>query len=623
MALAVDPLKAVKIQDPRVDLDVTQKYLIEVGAGDNSFRPVSTSSVSNSSISFSAPPPNQNVVIDNKVYVRIQMDFVFTPTVPLDDGEYTLNIGSQDALRAFPFAQVCNSLSVNINNSTFTTNIKDYIEPLMRYNMDHEMFSYDLTGTPCMQDQYQDYRDGVNMARNPLGYYGANMTEQTRGGFIYTITANPPSQVGVNQFPVARVSVIITEPLFLSPFNFAKKNHKGFIGVQTMDVTFNLGDLTRAWSRSPAARAVNIEVQIPNNNVNALLFNYLTPQVNDVIPETNVYPYYSIDRFVTNLGDVNNNTGLAQRPMSNIQLNSIPKRLYIFARIRNADQTFNTSDAYARIDRISVNFNNRSGLLSSATSFDLWQMSVRNGLKMSYPQWYQYTGSVLCLDPSKDLSLSPLEANGLLGSFNLNFTIDIFNPSGTYAGSNGVSNGVAINYDLYCVVVSEGSFTIINGNSVPQIGVISEREVLSSPELHAENYYDMHEPMDYFGGNIFQKIKSAAKKIAPYAQKAIEVGKKAAPIGKLAVETFLPRFMPGLEAASPYVSKGAEFAEDLLEKIKASGYSEEEAQKVLMKMLKSAAKGGVYAGSGVVGGKAAPKRKLAARAKKGGMLEYY
>jgi hypothetical protein len=133
-----------------------------------------------------------------------------------------------------------------------------------------------------------------------------------------------------------------------------------------------------------------------------------------------------------------------------LSLQTVPSRLYIACKQSTLGTTSTppvspniygapmTSAAYnetcACINSVSLTFNNSSGLLSNATPHDLYYISKKNGLKMSFAQWtansYQTNtyapssiplvnnmsyGSVLCIDPSCDLSLPPTLSAGVNG----------------------------------------------------------------------------------------------------------------------------------------------------------------------------------------------------------------
>ena len=78
-----------------------------------------------------------------------------------------------------------------------------------------------------------------------------------------------------------------------------------------------------------------------------------------------------------------------------------------------------SSDNFASIENVSINFSGVSGILASAQHYELYRLSVDNGLKMTYSQWRHYTGSVLCLDFAKNMGLRPNQCVSMLGTYDL------------------------------------------------------------------------------------------------------------------------------------------------------------------------------------------------------------
>ena len=56
MSYTFEPLKAIKDFDPRVDFEEKRVWAVKTGGSQVSWKPVQSTSVSNSSIQFSAPP---------------------------------------------------------------------------------------------------------------------------------------------------------------------------------------------------------------------------------------------------------------------------------------------------------------------------------------------------------------------------------------------------------------------------------------------------------------------------------------------------------------------------------------------------------------------------------------
>jgi hypothetical protein len=165
---------------------------------------------------------------------------------------------------------------------------------------------------------------------------------------------------------------------------------------------------------------------------------------------------------------------------------------------------------------LSVNFDNFSGLLSSTSAEQLYEMSVHNGLDMSYAQWLgaghsslanalntvatglippaqattgqgdvqfgttsglggygrvPLTGGFLVLKPGKDITLQTGQAPSLVGNFTFQFNLTVKN--NTTLACNAVS--------LYVVTVNSGFFESIRGSSRIIKGVLSEQDIISAP----------------------------------------------------------------------------------------------------------------------------------------------
>jgi hypothetical protein len=525
MSLAISPFPIVQVTDPRIDVGKQRSYAVLEGGSTVSWKPNISTSYSTSSIQFSAPPPNPRVLVDREVKIVYPIQLSFTGT---SSSGNLLQIGSNDALRAYPISSTLTTLAVTINNSQVSINMSDVIQALLRVSTDRNERGMDYSLCPAMVDQSASYDTLLGSVRNPLGFYGDNTAEEARGGFPLTIVSNTPTS--------AVIQAIVTESIYLSPFLFSKCSGEssGFIGVQTLDFTFTLGNLARMWSHN-AVSGNNITAITPSFFAPPqLLFNYITPKDIQLIPDSVAYPYYEVDRYptpaiaiapMTNYV-VPNNTVSVQS--NNIQLNSIPRRIYVFARQQNSDQTYNSADFFARIVNISVNWNNNSGLLSSATEQDLWRLARKNGVSLSWPQWTQYVGSVLPLEMGTDIGLGTLESAGLLGTFQLQMTVTLGNihPTDT------------INFSLYVMTISEGAFTITQNRSIKQVGVISRQDVLDAGNAPAVNYQQLA------GGDFFSGLKSVIGTIAEGVQKALPIARVLAPVAK----TLIPGAAPILSA---------------------------------------------------------------------------
>lgn len=559
MSLNLTPLQVVEVRDSRTVIR-NKEYAILKGGSQCSWKPYTTTSVSSSSIQFSTPPPSPKIFIDRKQYVQIPVRITLNCAAP--NANNLLRSGF-DSPRAFPLSSSLNTLTVNINNTAVSLNMSDILPALLRYNTTAQLKEHDYSMTPSCLDQFQEYIDGVGSIRNSLGDYGDSNDESVmgRGGFAqYNVLTNTPGQ--------AVIDCLFTEPIFLSPFYFGHGNATAFIGVQTMDWNFTF--LTNSWARmwSHAIGGANAPGAITSGStiftgfspafsvpgapiLPQLLFNYITPQELQHIPSAMEYSYFNIDRYPTDYSSsaLAPNTSMTM-VSNNIQLQSIPRRMYIFARNSNAIQQSNANytDTFLALSNLRVNWNNQSGLFSSATQQDLYKMSVKNHCNLSWTQWsggpvYGNTinstgaystkvgtvGSVLCIEFGTDIGLSDLECGGILGTYQLQINV-------TATNINQTNN---VFPTLYIVTVSEGVFNILDNRSVSQIGVVSKQDVMEAKQ-HLSDYVDYEMIQEINGGNFFSGIAkfghNLVEKIRPVAHKIYEIGKKIAPYVKTGID---------------------------------------------------------------------------------------
>ena len=347
------------------------------------------------------------------------------------------------------------------------------------------------------------------------------------------------------------ISATFTEPIFLSPFLYMDSpyNRQGLLGINTLSFTFNVDStLSKIWSSSNNWITSITSGNLLNPGVlfsePKLLFNYLTLQPSQMKLTKNILPYQNIERYITTtqtginaapalVNGTQYNLPSQTLPSSNIQLSSIPDLIIIYVPLPSntelvAAQTSpspsNLVDAFLPISNISVNFNNVSGLLSSANQTDLWKMTARH-CDVNWSEFRGYfingvggdnlptvepsCGSFLVISPSTDLSLPESLSEGSIGQFNLQFNLTVANQY----------NVALTNLSIYTMCVSSGLFVTDNGVSNSFTSILTKEEVLrtkatkSVPELDKSQYERMVGGMSsrhiYGMKNIMKKVKGS------------------------------------------------------------------------------------------------------------------
>lgn len=332
------------------------------------------------------------------------------------------------------------------------------------------------------------------------------------------------------QWWTLEVRTKVTEPLFLSPFTWCSPEHnaQGFLGINNMSFNFTIDStLARMFSdgtglsgASDVAVSVNKAGGTLQSNLfenTQMLLKFLSTQPSDRLETKNVVPYMDFPRYLTNANSSNtmaaatlarseDTGGYTLTPstksvLSNsIQLNQIPDYFIICVRKPMTTQTLQDSDSFLSINSISINLNNASGLLSSASQQDLWRISQRNGCNMNWqefsgqafdnkalttvdglssndaPSAVATTGSLLVLSPPMDLSLPDYLSSGSLGNFNFQITLNVSN-----YGLEAVTPEVCV------VCVNSGIFITQQGVSSVYSGILTREQVLKSKSMKPES----------------------------------------------------------------------------------------------------------------------------------------
>ena len=539
MSLNFEPIRPVLVRDPVTILEDKRGFAVLKSGSQVSWKQWTSTSISTTSINYSCPPPSGSIIVDRKIKHYIPMRLTYTGIPP--NGATLLN-PNYDAPRAFPLASIYETIQASINNQSISFSCADVIQALLRFNTDEDLKEGDYSSTPSFQDQSQQYIDLYNSVRSPLQNYGDSPDESVmgRGGFPFTIVANPVSG-GVNAV-TAIVDVAFCENLYMSPFYFGKDNSQGFFNVNTMDFTFNFisSIANRVWSHIPTINGVANAITastctfgggqtmspalttFAGGQVPCLFIKYITPQETQVLSPQMVltYPYFDIQRYASNVGTIASGASTTY-PSNNIQLSSIPRRMYVYVRQTNAELYGNArhTDTYAQINNISIQFMNKNGLLSSCNMEQLYDMSKKNHCNMSWTQWsggpvYRpgdwattmgTVGSIVCIEFATDIGLDSLDAPGKLAQCMLQVTVNFKNISDH-----------AIDTVLMVVPILEGTFSIMGlGQASRNIGVLSSNDILYAQANPWVNYNDVQKVN---GGDFFSGLYDFGKSVHDFVK---------------------------------------------------------------------------------------------------------
>lgn len=511
----------VLVKDPRLDVSDSIKYAVVKGGQNVTCSPFLRISESSSQIVWNIQVPSEQTIIDRRVLWNTTLTF---------KAEGTPVYGLGWSLASFPLHQLLSVMSVTINNNTVSLNVNDALPAIIRLICCEDLTWYN-SSSPTFADTQAKYDAGLITTanhNNPLsGLWGCEYGKNPHRGCF------APRKVeagGLYTFD-------LTEPLLISPFIFGnlKANGQGFYGIQNMN--FVLNKQGGAYSKR-VARGKGLTISNVATDQSRLLFNFLTPHPSDLMPARNIVPFYELPRYVSTNGIKVSATAVKDGPdgafgntitLNSLQLNQIPDKLILYLR-KIPGESSEEPDVALPIGKISINFNNNSGILASAEPVQLWQMSRDNGLTSSWVEYSGYgntldaagtaaeivgtVGSYLVLEFGKDIQLTEdFYASGSLGNFNLQLIIT------SYANNTGVEidkNGLQV----VLITMNSGVFVCERGTSSTYTGILTKQDVL---EASQQDHYTHNDVSRLVGGGLFDMIKSG---VSSLAKKGMDMGKE-------------------------------------------------------------------------------------------------
>lgn len=478
---------------PAIDANI-QHMDVKLDSGQSvTVRQWVSTSYSQNNATFNMPPPSQSVFIDRCFIKRTPV----TITVSGTTSGSAMFQGGYDALRAYPIASITNSDQLTLNNQTFVMQTSEMVPYLSRYWKESAFSSF-----PSKHDNYQVYADGVGGINNPLGQYFNSLDNQNlpRGAFPMLITTNTTSS-GV-------MSGDVYEPIWIPVLHREFGMGPGFTNIRTCDLVSNYNaNLSRIFSHALSSATISsVSVTLGQPSIYQV---YTSPQVG-YVPRSMSYTTEDLNRFITPMATLASNASVTVAS-TNMQLNAIPKWIMVFVRESNAQLTYAHTDTACRIDNVSINFNNVSGILSACGSHDLFKLSKSNGLQDNWVQWYGITsnlatkvgttGSFMKLMFGKDITLQAGEYPGKIGAYNLSLNVTVTNV-------NQSASIVAPN--LYVITSVPQKVIIDEGGNVQSVLGISGEDGTYMPFTSISEHYGGS------FGDVMRKIVSIGKPIVKF-----------------------------------------------------------------------------------------------------------
>jgi len=539
MANFSNQVKKIEVVDSRVHQG-EPSYNVFKGASTISAGTTTANSSSVNSLNFTVQVPSQDTYMDRKLELTAEAIFKVNFQVGAGaDGilaadTVLADFGDNLSLPAFPIQQIIQTLNVTINGSTVSQSQRKVLNELLR--MSNMKKNHLQRGCPTQLDKYGKYTQADNSTMK--GYDKAFDSDNVPNGAFTGVNwcdingndAQPPKALAALtvQNIEAYFKVRSIEKLVLSPFIFSESEDDtvGLFGLQSFNVSCNfttdLSRLLRFYSTTPATRKTsitNISFANPAQAWRTAEINtiFRGPAIGQSMPTSSIVPYM-------NIGDIDSiisqplAIGATNQQMrsSTSTLSQIPDYLLIYVKPNNLTNEY--GDCYLPITNITMKFMGSDGLLSSLSTFQLFEMSVKNSLNMDYNQYIGsahgstsngeksvLTGGFVILRPGIDFPLPAQYAPGVGGSFSISVEVRVNNHL-----------GIVINQSTLTIAnINSGFFVTSNGQSATILEPVTTAEVSNMATDKSGRYdkLDSQELRRLVGGGWFDDMTSGIKTV--------------------------------------------------------------------------------------------------------------
>jgi hypothetical protein len=540
-------VRLIKAYPTELDIRADRDFVAMMPPANVSIRTYNATSKSGSQITWSEQTPSVRVGLVRSIDCEVKFKLKLNPIDEAGDPSNRVvpdNLYSVGGVgpRQMPLHSIMETLNVRLNDQSFVYEPSETIHALLAYGNDWYDRNYGFSATAHKPDSQWRYDNVPGASRDPFTtWIDSGLEDSRRMGFW------------AKKLSATEIEITVVEQLMISPLIWGESRQCLF-GVQNLDVTMVLrqpltrllsGDLYGlATGGTPLATGHKYQPIITVEDA-VLHLKYLQPQAYQTIPHSLNYEHNTISRFTKELsGGKAPLADFGSVTYNNIQLNSIPKRVYLYCAPKqstnaeadsgyindttdvanaaaSANDAVRQADFFATIDKLRVNFDSADGRFSTYTSYDLWKVAKENGYQRSWLEWSQYLGSVMCIDFGKDMGLNPLLCSGCRGSFQFNVEIDYKDIRNRLATSqfDSLVQTDPKEYRAHLVVVNSSILNVTNQLITVSTGPLTEQSIYDAPWAESGLRMDIK---DYYGGgsfkNVWKAVKKVGKTVAPVAQ---------------------------------------------------------------------------------------------------------
>lgn len=560
--------KKCLVLDRELDLYTPLDYVIGVGSSNRVYQTISSSTqTSTQSANFTLQTTLETLLNAQPLFQgTVQILWPAGTTVAKTQVQASLFAAGGIFLRQFPIARACNNLQFIIGGTTLSMNTQA-IAPVLLKCYRNLMQNKSLGFTPSFPDTGANYEEDAqdseslrlpnsSSLEHPVGEVARNISDFQ---WSFVENASPPNDL------CNGIRVTLLEPPFLDIFSMIRDGKKCLSGLNNYQWIYNFSAPTAGLNTSPLSNIFNVVPSVAittsagASTVGALFTastvswaaipNLLTVQYSQHqrFKLYNAYSYAYLDcstgyqaqspsvpppTLPAITADVPYPVVTVQSSMNANTITQIPKFFIIWVARNPAFVDVVDADWMLVPQQVSLRFGNNQNLLSSALPHELFQLSVKNGLNMTWIM-AQQIGFPLILAPS-DLGLqSQLLVEGVIGSFQLEIQSFVANTPSSLPTSGSVDLS---DLQIQMIPCYSDEVQIVNNRAnLVSVAGMDAAAVPNMPFVDTGNW-EQDSPLRGGASSFLKDLASRARALGrrvahavlPYAEGAVARVKKAA-----------------------------------------------------------------------------------------------
>lgn len=461
-----DSLKVVLNNEINVGAD-RRKLLYVSGTQKTYNNPANNGSITGGQILFSsvALPSLSNSVLSRNMRIRYRVQVSSTAALPIYDPNGQYNSFAQPislAPRAFPLSTCTDTVIVTVNNVPTSINLRQTLPAILK-TVPKWYLEKQSSEAPSMLDNWPLLPSDAHVeivAGTPAG--GAVSNQVLSAAWNCDHAKSRASFAPVSFSAGGTVAIYeICEPIFCPPFSLY--DSQTFLGdVNTISVQFNYSQLNDMFcygvnlTQAQGTYQPAFTVALVDNSAR-LEYEVISLDSRVVaVPRVLSYPYAMPQPFDVPITGITAGTAtplsngavqnaVAQQSQS-LRLSYMPSLIYIYAGLAPSQRASvavagqpSYSDCNLAIGQasgaagalvyntdqtgvVSIQLNNRQGLLQGASIKDLYRISVKNGYQYSWNEWLM--NPIVIVSPVNDLGLD-MSQSDIYPDMNGNVTLQV------------------------------------------------------------------------------------------------------------------------------------------------------------------------------------------------------